>query len=66
MVDLAFDQHKVWRQLLEADVFFKDLGGACGASLRNTLGQVANAESKRFASQMKQDTRVPSEFREGM
>ena len=46
--------------------FLKNRVVHLGASPRNILCQVVDAESKRFASQMKQDTRVSSELREGM
>ena len=54
------------RQLKDADGVFKKMGGILGASLRNTLDKVVHAESKRFASQMKQHPQVTADLAEGM
>ena len=66
VLDMTFEQTTRLRQLKEADAIFKELGGALGVSLRNTVSQVVNSENKRFVVLMKQDKRVCSELYEGM
>ena len=65
-IELTFKQDKKLRQLRDADVIFKDIGGTLGASLRNTLANVVHAESKSFAAQMKQDPKVTADLARGI
>ena len=54
------------RSLKQAQEIFKQVGGALGASLNNTVNRVIHAESKRFYTRMRADEGVCREVRAGL
>ena len=54
------------RSLKQAHDIFKELGGAMGASLRDTVSRVMETETRRFARLLREDDTVLQEMRAGL
>ena len=64
--DAAVEHSNRLRSLKHAQDIFKDVGGALGASLLDTVGRVMHTETKRFNILMRGDEKVLQEMRAGL
>ena len=64
--DAAVEHSNRLRSLKQARDIFKDIGGALGASLLDTVGRVMHTETKRFNTLMRGEEKVLQEMRAGL
>ena len=64
--DVAVEHSNRLRSLKQARDIFKDIGGALGASLLDTVGRVMHTETKRINILMRGDQKVLQEMRAGL
>ena len=64
--DAVLEHSTRLRSLKHAEQIFKELGGAVGASLQDTVQRVMHGESKRFAQGKREDKTVCLEIRAGL
>ena len=64
--DVAVEHSNRLRSLKQARDIFKDIGGALGASLLDTVGRVMHTETKRFNILMRGEEKVLEEMRAGL
>ena len=64
--DTVMEHSTRLRSLKQAQEIFKEVGGALGASLNNTVNRVIHSESKRLKTRMHADPVVCQELRTGL
>ena len=64
--DAVIEHSTRLRSLKQAKEIFNEVGGALGASLKDTVNRVIHSENKRFNTRMRADDRVCQEVRAGL